>query len=80
MRTVVPVVEGDGEVAAVPILLRRLGEWLSPDVAVAVSPRALAPRPQRVLIAAGTARKLLSRERPDDLYSDRISIHTGESR
>jgi hypothetical protein len=32
MRVVAPIVEGDGEVAALPVLLRRLGEWLSPDV------------------------------------------------
>lgn len=32
MRVVAPIVEGDGEVASVPLLLRRLGEWLSPDV------------------------------------------------
>jgi len=38
MRTVVPIVEGDGEVAAVPILLRRLPEWLSPGLVVDVSP------------------------------------------
>jgi hypothetical protein len=25
------IVEGDGEVAAVPVLLRRLGMWLTPD-------------------------------------------------
>ena len=31
MRVVAPIVEGDGEVAALPVLLRRLGEWLSPD-------------------------------------------------
>lgn len=28
--TVVSIVEGDGEVAALPVLLRRLGEWLHP--------------------------------------------------
>jgi len=31
MSRIVPIVEGDGEVQAVPILLRRLTEWLSPD-------------------------------------------------
>lgn len=30
MRTVVAIVEGDGEVQAVPVLLRRLCQWLSP--------------------------------------------------
>jgi hypothetical protein len=31
------VVEGHGEVASVPILLRRLGEWLHPDIVVTVA-------------------------------------------
>lgn len=31
MISVVSIVEGDGEVAALPVLLRRLGEWLTPD-------------------------------------------------
>ncbi len=31
MSKIVPIVEGDGEVAALPILLRRLGAWLTPD-------------------------------------------------
>lgn len=31
MRTLVSIVEGDGEVAALPVLLRRLGEWLTPN-------------------------------------------------
>lgn len=35
--TVVPIVEGDGEVAALPVLLRRLGERLSPAIPVDVS-------------------------------------------
>lgn len=30
MTTVVSIVEGDGEVVALPVLLRRIGEWLSP--------------------------------------------------
>ncbi|HYD79629.1 MAG TPA: DUF4276 family protein [Paucimonas sp.] len=30
MRSVVPIVEGDGEVPALPILLRRLNDWLTP--------------------------------------------------
>ena len=37
MRVVASVVEGDGEVAALPVLLRRLCAWLSPDVPVTVS-------------------------------------------
>jgi hypothetical protein len=32
MTTVATLVEGDGEVAALPILLRRLGEWRTPGV------------------------------------------------
>lgn len=42
MTTVVAIVEGDGEVAALPVLLRRLGEWLSPHTAVHI------PQPIRV--------------------------------
>lgn len=30
MTTIATIVEGDGEVAALPVLLRRVGEWLSP--------------------------------------------------
>ncbi|RKT44953.1 hypothetical protein BDD21_2361 [Thiocapsa rosea] len=37
MTTVVSIVEGDGEVAALPILLRRICAWLTPDVHAAVS-------------------------------------------
>jgi hypothetical protein len=36
MISIVSIVEGDGEVAALPVLLRRLGDWLSPGVAVNV--------------------------------------------
>ena len=42
MKTVMAIVEGDGEVAALPILLRRLGNWLSPQVRFTV------PSPIRV--------------------------------
>lgn len=38
MTTVATIVEGDGEVAAVPVLLRRLGIWLTPDRYVTVLP------------------------------------------
>ncbi|MCU7935424.1 MAG: DUF4276 family protein [Candidatus Thiodiazotropha sp. (ex Dulcina madagascariensis)] len=37
MTTVAMVVEGHGEVAALPILLRRLNEWRNPDVYVNLS-------------------------------------------
>jgi hypothetical protein len=37
MRVVTPIVEGDGEVAALPILLRRIGAWLSPGVPMTVA-------------------------------------------
>ena len=37
MRVVVAIVEGDGEVAAVPVLLRRVGAWLSPQVPATIS-------------------------------------------
>lgn len=33
---VVPIVEGEGEVAAVPILLRRLRDWLAPEAQIEV--------------------------------------------
>lgn len=36
MITVVSIVEGDGEVAAFPVLLRRMGEWLTPQAPVHV--------------------------------------------
>ncbi|WP_295451186.1 DUF4276 family protein [uncultured Thiodictyon sp.] len=32
MQTLSSIVEGDGEVPALPVLLRRLGEWLTPHV------------------------------------------------
>lgn len=32
MTVVASIVEGDGEVAALPVLLRRLGEWRTPQV------------------------------------------------
>ena len=34
MICVVPIVEGDGEVQAVPVLLRRLCQWLTPESSV----------------------------------------------
>ncbi|CAD6876456.1 DUF4276 family protein [Methylomonas fluvii] len=37
MINVTAIVEGDGEVIALPVLLRRLNEWLTPDVYVDVS-------------------------------------------
>lgn len=38
MTPVASIVEGDGEVAALPVLLRRLGEWRTPGVATHVLP------------------------------------------
>lgn len=38
MVNVVSIVEGDGEVAALPIMLRRLNDWLSPHAQVRVLP------------------------------------------
>lgn len=35
---VVPIVEGDGEVAAVPVLLRRVSAWLSPQLPAVIVP------------------------------------------
>lgn len=37
MINVVPIVEGDGEVEALPVLLRRLNAWLSPAALVNVA-------------------------------------------
>lgn len=38
MTKIVTIVEGDGEVAALPVLLRRLGEWQTPDRHVEILP------------------------------------------
>lgn len=38
MTTIVSIVEGDGEVAALPILLRRIAQWLSPMEYVHLTP------------------------------------------
>jgi hypothetical protein len=38
MSQVASIVEGDGEVAALPVLLRRMGEWQTPGVFVQVLP------------------------------------------
>ncbi len=38
MITVATIVEGDGEVAALPVLLRRLGVWLSPALTFDIPP------------------------------------------
>jgi hypothetical protein len=37
MKAVVSIVQGDGEVAALPVLLRRIGHWLSPNEHIHVS-------------------------------------------
>lgn len=44
MVNVVAIVEGDGEVAALPILLRRLNAWLTPDVAGLIATPIRVPR------------------------------------
>lgn len=38
MRQVASIVEGDGEVAALPVILRRLNEWRTPEAVVNVLP------------------------------------------
>lgn len=38
MTVVASIVEGEGEVAALPVLLRRLGAWLSPDINIELPP------------------------------------------
>lgn len=42
MRVVASIVEGDGEVAALPVLLRRLNAWLTPELMPEI------PKPIRV--------------------------------
>jgi len=42
MTIIASIVEGDGEVAALPVLLRRLGDWLSPGESIEL------PHPIRV--------------------------------
>ena len=37
MTTIASIVEGDGEVAALPVLLRRMRAWLSPEVGIELS-------------------------------------------
>lgn len=37
MTVVVSIVEGDGEVAAFPVLLRRIGSWRSPEVPTTIA-------------------------------------------
>lgn len=36
MINVATIVEGDGEVQALPVLLRRLGQWLTPEIPIAL--------------------------------------------
>lgn len=38
MQTVASIVEGDGEVSALPVPLRRLREWLTPDIYPQIAP------------------------------------------
>ena len=42
MIAIAAIVEGDGEVAALPVLLRRMGEWLTPGMLINL------PQPIRV--------------------------------
>ena len=37
MKTVISIVEGDGEVASLPVLLRRIGEWKNPGEYIEIS-------------------------------------------
>lgn len=37
MTVVASIVEGDGEVDALPVLLRRIGAWLSPNMGIEIS-------------------------------------------
>lgn len=58
MPTVASIVEGDGEVAALPVLLRRLGPWLTPDCYVDV-PTPIRVRRDRFLNRAEELNKYL---------------------
>jgi hypothetical protein len=49
MTVVAVIVEGDGEVAAFPILLRRIGQWRTPEVNVTVSSPPIRVRKDRFL-------------------------------
>lgn len=44
MTVVASIVEGDGEVAALPVLLRRIGQWLTPEKIPQVVPPIRIPR------------------------------------
>lgn len=58
MKTVVPIVEGDGEVQALPVLLRRLSQWLSPDRVVDLG-RPIRVRRERFLRNDAEFRRML---------------------
>lgn len=58
MTTVVSIVEGDGEVVALPILLRRLSQWLTPSIYADV-PMPLRVRRDRFLNVDKEFRRML---------------------
>lgn len=59
MTTIVTVVEGDGEVAAVPVLCRRLRDWLTPEKSIAVG-RPIRVRRDKFLRDANEFRRMLT--------------------
>ncbi len=58
MGSVIAIVEGDGEVLALPILLRRLSGWLSPELMMTV-PTPIRVRRDRFLNREGEFRRML---------------------
>ena len=59
MTIIASIVEGDGEVAALPILLRRVGTWLSPEKGFIDLPTPIRVRRDRFLNREDEFRKML---------------------
>jgi hypothetical protein len=59
MTPIATIVEGDGEVAALPIVLRRLAEWLSPALGAVEVPTPIRVRRDRFLNRDEEFRRML---------------------
>lgn len=59
MTPIATIVEGDGEVAALPIVLRRLAEWLSPELGAVEVPTPIRVRRDRFLNRDEEFRRML---------------------
>ena len=59
MTIIASIVEGDGEVAALPILLRRVGTWLSPEKGFIDLPTPIRVRRDRFLNREDEFRKMV---------------------